>query len=320
MAEPSWALLPPDVWRLILCRARGVLPHLQPGPQKQDSVWVSWWRLLARVSGTCSTLREALLGCSAQSLWASAYFESPRSMASSQGSALGFQYPAGLHRLQLSQAHHACSAMVRGTDWRRADLQQVLSSPTSVRSLTLFEVWSPRKAACCFCSLPPQLTSFGYQGRLPTQALTVSMTSMQLVKLSLHEVTDASLRLLADWLPPLARLELSLEFGMVDGPVCGLGLLSLLDVSQLCLRLQAVFLGEALRCLRQLQGVQLYDLEVQCPAFLAPSDQVLLARCHVSHQLTLCCHNPAWRCTHLPAGVAEVVYKALGDSDWSYAV
>ena len=316
MTEPAWASLPGDVWRAVLLIARRDQPTLTPDDLADRLLglstmrrWLVWWQLVSRVSSTCRALREALLGPEAGVLWSWTYWQSPARAVNSFG--LTLQQRRGLHGLLLRQAHHARSALVEGDEWDTdiGDLRQALSSLSTARELTLWWITHPLEVACCWNSLPPGLSALWLSDSLPLWVPALPQ-GLQHVSLHLSHWPALTVWQLARRLPHLARLEISLQLGYA--PVSSLEQLSLLPTTWLCLRLVLVDTDRVCRWLRQLRGVQLHALELQCDRPLHYSEQRLLAQCHVSRRLMLRSRDPAWRCEHLPAGVPEVVYRGLG--------
>ena len=140
-SEPAWALLPGDIWQRVMLCARGSLrpvPASSVGHSAQAcSDWVSWWKLVTRTSGTCTTVRAALLGPDSGALWKFIFLQSPDSSYPVTGQTRS--QLQGVLKLLLFRAHHARSALVIGSRWQPSLLLSAMESLGSVQALSL--VW-----------------------------------------------------------------------------------------------------------------------------------------------------------------------------------
>ena len=320
-SEPDWAILPDDVWRAILLAARRLQPQVDTNaivPRTVCLDWLRWWHLVARMSSTCTTLREAFLGPGSAELWQWTLLQSVEDWA--HITALPQAYLRGAQRLLLSQARLATSAQICGICWEELELQAAVASLASVQELSLCAQIQASQGitTAALAAIPSTaLHSLSYQGP-DSFAPSPCLQDLRHLRLELIFLSEKELRLLACWLPRLQRIELAFiqasgGFGQI---VCSLELLSLLPADELGLELEfdshsSTGVGKRLR---QLVGVQLHSLDLCLYGVLNHAQEQLLFQCQVTHSVVLRWQWPAQvggqqQLLRLPSG-ASVEYRA----------
>ena len=302
----NWALLPGDIWRAVLLRARGNLQPLNTVPtSKPDELqpWWAWWRLVACMACTCRALREALSGSASAELWRWAHLQSE-----------DWQH----HRLELSLVHapYAHSAVMLGASWTEHPAFTAAARLSSLRELHVIKCNSGSAAACVFAgfdaTLAPQLSRLNFQGVLPMNRF-VRLSGLQHVRMDLVYLSERQLRCVAAALPQLQTCEMRLVTG--HSSVCELSLLVLLPVHELTVCLFC-YSGVLTQRLRQLAGTPLQALCLQTVEKIAltTKQEQLLTECQVKERVVVscaCCADDAKQLRSLPSGAA-VVYEPTG--------
>ena len=197
--QADWALLPADIWRQIIHAACGAGPAPQalsnPCSAITPARW-EWWRLIARVSSTCKSLREALLGPEAASLWSWVYLKPPPPV-----------YPRDRHlQTLLRQAHLATSALVLGSSgWQASQLRAAMPRLSSVQDLTLLDFRRADMIALLPLSQTGQPCTLALRSSVP---LPGSHSWLQQLELDLYCLSEPQLCQLTAWLPELQDLRL----------------------------------------------------------------------------------------------------------------
>ena len=265
--RPDWSSLPPELWCEILLSARGPLKLIRAHERRLHELyerWLEWWMLVARVSCTCTRLRDALLGPGAAELWRWAMFYDPGTGGSKQRT-------RGVHRLLSSQGRHAHRALVHANDeWQPSDLTPCVATLTSLQRLDLAYI-DPALAACLASALSSTPSTVSCHGAhlfasLCTAALQ-RLTHLHLSYLVFASLSDAAVVKLSRRLPRLSSLELSVA---LSNPLharevsTALGRLHLLRTAELHLDLEIGFGVSAAPALLQLcqSGVQLQSLHL----------------------------------------------------------
>ena len=324
--DPDWAILAPELWQRVYQAAREQMPYER------------WCQLAATASVACKSLHAALLGHGSAELWRHPHF-------SSSYPSLSPTATRGLNAMLTRQGRHAHSVSLEGGSWLANELQEVVSSLTSVRDhvgISYFQ--SDVEVACASlllqrqpisslrltgseCPTLPSSTkqlvvddeSGQYLRRAYTEKLLQKLQPLcKLTSLKLHIpswlLTAADLLNLCAWYPELQHLQLSLQCRDLQG-CWHKRVLSAL--SHIASRVQLVLVlhadpehgcDELEHTLAQLAGIYVRTLYI---LFWGSNkfDETLLAQCSM-RELVLCCSDPKWRLQEPPDGV-PVVYKCL---------
>ena len=184
--QPDWASLPRELWTKVL----------QALSAQGDAV--QRCRQLATLSAVCRTLRTAVLGPDAGSLWWTVSF------ASSHAGLEAWQ-SWQLNRLVASQARHASHAFIMGGGWDLDELQLAAASLQghhARRRLYLHTIDTPAEAECLSAVLPGCLA--GALTFVGSQALVLP-SSLQAVDMHVGAPADMELALVTAFVAEQAR-------------------------------------------------------------------------------------------------------------------
>ena len=312
--QPDWSLLSQDAWRRVLDSVRTQSRKHGAGSFASHLEWTAWWRLVARVSGTCRSIRGALLGPKAAELWRYSTFSAgPTPFA-------GPPMAPGLRTLLRRQARHTRSAWVwAGEGCQLAELAASMAALTSLHKLEAWHV-TAESAACIAAALgsrPASVACYGhYLWQLFSPAIFAGLKQLHLSYVAGKPLAPADVQALAQRLPNLQLLELCVSLGHASTETTGqaFGLLGLLPACSICLEITLNRKGRALSAaLLQLarSGAALHTVRlIDQWSYLAVADELILAGCGSWGQLVFSFGDPARRLQHVPSGLA-VLYEPM---------
>ena len=305
--------------------------------------WTRWYQLIATASCVSRSLRSALQGPGAGSLWECA-------VLSPDHPGLTPRQSRGLNALVAAHGHHAASLELHGGGWDVAELQRLLSCLTRLDlQVTLLQIEDPGEASIISRFLPQQpVYSVDLQGTaaclLPVSARRVGVyaaaaqvhaaglqapeTQAQLQRflgclrplsglqdltlgLLFWKITPADVHELASRHPQLRTLHLHL-FITPEISNAALACLCQLSTVELSITVHTFERSDSVAALlRPLQGVVLESLTSEVYA-VSPAEEALLAKCSMK-QLTVrfLGERPFPRLQHpLPGAVVRYYYHA----------